>query len=109
MEFPLSFLNRFAYVMHHFHEFIEPLCTATVSVDFPERPCSGAKMLIIFGLYAVVMGGVTLVWGPAKRVPKAEDQVLRYAADEPLPSASPAQGKASGVKAADQSGLRQRL
>jgi len=87
------------------HDGIEPLCRATAQYDLA-GPCTGAKLIILFALHAVGFLVVYAVWGAPKR--GKEDSLMRFAADELLPSAGAPAAASSGVRAADRSGLRQR-
>lgn len=88
------------------HDFLDPLCKLTAEYDLA-GPCSGAKLLVLGGLHILGFAVVFGVWGPTKYVPKAEDQILKFAADEGLPTSS-SSAKSTGVKLTDRSALRQR-
>ncbi len=113
VTFQKAFIHAFwsletwmAHALGPIHDFIEPLCKATVEYDLSGE-CSGAKLLIIGVLHIIGFILVYGVWGPVKKVAKAEDQILRFAADEGLPTASPA-ASSSSIRTADRSTLRQR-
>ena len=75
--------------MDTLHAWIDPLCRATVEMD-PVGPCSAAKVILVVGAHVVVFWLVRLCYGPMRRVQRAEDQILRRAEDEPLPTPSAA-------------------
>lgn len=73
----------------------------------PGSPRPPPRRAAVVAIYIIGFAAVRFYYGPPLNVPRAEDQILRYKEDEPLPSSTPA-AKSSSVRAADRSGLKQR-
>jgi hypothetical protein len=109
--------------MRHLHTLLEPLCSAASPLDVAGRPCSGAKMLIVFCLF--LLAKYALPPAPKRPAVDMHDAFRPFmppddapapgaprAAPPPgAPRAAPAPGApgaAGGVKSAEAGDLRRR-
>lgn len=86
--------------MDAFHHFIRPLCDATAEYDVTGT-CSFAKLLLLLVFIAFMYAANWFF--PIKKRTKTETDILHYAEDVPLPTAS-----SSSIRKSDTHNMRQR-
>ena len=91
------------------HHCLAPLCDATADADrdFGLPPCTAAKFLLIVFLHVLLFACLRRRAAKLPPQPFTQHSLLRFAEDEPLPTASP-QASASGSGLSGATGLRRR-